>query len=151
MTIEEISNIINGTNKGSIHTLTYSKPLKTRKGVSDSITKMTTMQVRFGVKYDNIRTVKEDRASGILPAENQGLAPALRWFNEFIIENTKNGNKMLRVAFANGNQTTTKYFKNGIETSKEEIAPLCLASETKSTGETPTVMNIGIEKIIRID
>lgn len=148
MTYEEIKAAVESTNKGSIHTLSYSRPLKTRKGVSDSISKRTVMQCRFGVRYDNIKTVKEDRANGILPAENQGLHPSLRWVDENFIENVNNGNKMLRVANANGNKVITIYFKNGIEVSKEEIVSLCLASEFK--GEQPTVQNIGIEKIERI-
>lgn len=150
MTIDELKPIINSTKKGTIHTLTYSKPLKTRKGVTDVITKSSTVQVRFGIDYDNMRVTKEGRADGTLPVVNQGLAPSLRWIDNNFIENTKNGNKMLRVSSAYGNKTVIKYYKNGVETTKEEIAPLCLASET-AVHEVPTVMNIGIEKIISIN
>lgn len=151
MNINEINSKINGFQKGSIHTLTYTKPLKTRKGVVDSITKVTTMQCRFGVRYDNMASVKEDRASGILPVENQGLAASLRWVDGNIIENTKTGNLMLRVAHANGNKTVTQYFKNGIQVEKMDVEGLCLASEFKtSSSPAPAVMNIGIEKIIDI-
>lgn len=150
MNINELNNIVKATKKGTIRTITYSRPMKVRKGVTDTITKTTTMQVRFGIRYDNMATTKEGRANGTLPAENQGLAPSLRWIDDNIIQNTKNGNLMLRVAYANGNKTTTRYYRNGAEVSKEIIAPLCLASETSNSGTAPTVLNIGIEKIDRI-
>lgn len=150
MNFNELNNIVSATKKGTIRTLTYTRPMKTRKGVTDSITKKTTMQVRFGVKYDNMASTKEGRANGTLPKENQGLLPCFEWYNDNFIINTKNGNLMLRVAFANGNKTITKYYKNGIEVDKESIAPLCLASETASKASAPSVMSIGIEKILEI-
>lgn len=150
MNFNELKNIVTATKKGTIRTLTYSRPMKTRKGVEDIITKTTTMQVRFGVRYDNMASTKEGRANGTLPAENAGLAPALKWVDDNFIVNTKNGNLMLRVAFANGNKSTTKYYKNGVEVAKETIVPLCLASET-ATKTTPSVMSIGVEKIISVN
>lgn len=146
MNINDIKNTVNATKRGTIRTLTYSRPMKTRKGVNDIITKQTTMQVRFGVRYDNMQSTINGRADGTLPTVNQGLHPSLIWVDDNFIQNTKTGNIMLRVAYANGNKTMTKYYRNGIETSKEAITPLCLASETASR-EAPTVLNIGIEKI----
>lgn len=149
MNFNELKNIVTATKKGTIRTLTYSRPMKTRKGVEDIITKTTTMQVRFGVRYDNMASTKEGRANGTLPAENAGLAPSLRWVDDNFIVNTKNGNMLLRVAFANGNKTVTKYYKNGVEVEKTAIMPLCLASETASK-TAPSVMSIGVEKIISV-
>lgn len=147
MEYEALRKTLANITKGSIHTVTYSRPMKTRKGITDTITKTTTMQCRFGVRYDNMASTKEGRADGTLPAENAGLAASLRWVDENFIENINTGNKMLRVAYANGNKTISRYFVNGIETTKEAIAPLCLASETKPSTSAPTVMNIGVEKI----
>lgn len=149
MTYENISRTISKYGKGTIHTLTYGKALKTRKGVTDTVSKVTTMQCRFGVEYDNMKTTKEGRASGALPMQNAGLAPSLRWVNENFIENINTGAMMLRVANAYGNKTTTKYFRNGVDVERGDIEGLCLASEF-SKGTTPSVMNIGIEKIIEI-
>lgn len=145
-----LKNTIASMGKGTIHTITYSRPMKTRKGVTDTITKTTTMQCRLGVRYDNMASTKEGRANGTLPTENAGLANSLRWVDDNFIENIYNGNKMLRVAYANGNKTVTKYFVNGVETTKDAIIPLCLASETKPSTSAPTVMNIGVEKIVEI-
>lgn len=146
MNYSEINELIANNKRGTIHTMTYSKALKTRKGVADSITKRTTIQVRFGVDYDNMKSTIEGRANGTLPAVNQGLHPSLEWLdNGNLIRNVKTGSIQLRVANAHGNKTVTEYFKNGEKVSKEEIEPMCLASEFKSNSNT--VFNIGIEKI----
>lgn len=146
MNYNELSEIINGNKRGTIRTMTYSKPLKTRKGVSDSIMKRTTIQVRFGVDYDNMKSTIEGRANGTLPAVNQGLHPSLKWLDDGnFIQNIKTGGIQLRVANAHGNKTVTEYFMNGLPVKKEDVEPLCLASEFK--GNSNTVFNIGIEKI----
>jgi len=150
MTHVEAKAIVDTLKKGTIRTITYTRPMKTRKGVTDVIEKTTTMQVRTGVRYDSMKAVKEARADGSIPEQNQGLAASLEWIDNNFIKNTKTGAVMLRVAYANGNKTTTEYRKNGQIVEKTDIAPLCLASETKHSDSAPTVFNIGVDKIISI-
>lgn len=153
MRYEEIMNIINNTGKGTIHTMTYGKELKTRKGVTAKISKKTVMQIRMGVDYDHLATTIEGRKDGTLPPENAGLNPSLKWVDKgrnFLI-NTKTGRVMLRVAYANGNPTKTQYYKDGVPVEKADIEALCLKSEIGSPGKaTPSVINISIDKIMSI-
>lgn len=146
----DVKEKVEGFKKGTIRTITYSKSLKTLKGVSDVVTKTTTMQVRTGVNYNNLKAVKAGRMEGTIPVENQGLSPALEWVDNNFIRNKKTGTIMLRVAFANGNKTKTTYYKNGKVVDKSEIIPLCLKSETASRDSIPTVFNISVEKIDKI-
>lgn len=150
MTHYETKACIENFKKGTIHTMTYQKSLKTRKGITDVVTKTTKMQVRLGVRYDNITAVKEARNDGSLPVTNSGLASSLEWIDGNFIRNTKTGNIMLRVAYANGNKTVSEYRLNGKIVDKAEIEPLCLKSEFSVSDSAPTVINIGVEKIIEI-
>jgi len=147
MTHAQVKEIVDGLRKGTIRTITYTRPMKTRKGVTDVIEKTTTMQVRTGVRYDNMKAVKEARADGSLPTENQGLMGSLEWIDNNFIKNTKTGAVMLRVAYANGNKTISEYRKNGQIVEKSEIAPLCLKSETAVKDSAPSVFNIKVENI----
>lgn len=150
MNYETTKKLVASFKKGTIRTMEYSKELKTRKGVTDKITKKTVIQIRTGVKYDNIASVQESRRTGQLPVENQGLPSHLIWVDDNFIKNTQTGKIMLRVAYANGHKTKTRYFKNGEEVTKAEIENLCLKSETAPKNTVPTVFNIGVENIISI-
>lgn len=154
MTYEQINKRINECKKGTIHTISYTKELKTRKGVTDKIEKRTKTQGRFGVTYDNIKTVKESREEGYLPAENAGLPKGTEWLDDrrLFIKSVKTGAIQLRVARANGNKTITEYYKNGVLVDKSEVEPLCLKSEFPDyTNKTPSpIFNIGIEKVTEI-
>ena len=109
------------------------------------------MQVRFGVKYDNIRSVMDARNTCALPVKNQGLSSNLVWLDKNFIQNKVTGDVMLRVAYANGHKTKTVYYKNGIEVDNKDIVPLCLKSETETRATAPTVFNIKVDKIVSID
>lgn len=153
MELKELKNIVKNTQRGSIHTITYAKELKTRKGVDDTIIKVTTLQGRFGVEYDNIQSVKEARANGTAPAESKGLSGNMKWEDHrYILTNGATGKHQLRVTRCNRWKPKTTYLKNGVPVTKADIEALCLASETKSYGDkAPSpVLNIGIEKILKI-
>lgn len=150
MTHEEAKKIVDSLKKGTIRTVTYTKPLKTRKGIEDVVTKTTTMQVRLGVKYNNMKAVKAAKAEGKLNHDNYKLEDTYEWLDDNFIKNKKTGNVQLRMAYANGNKTITEYKKNGVVVEKVDIEPLCLKSETIVKTDAPTVFNIGVEKIISI-
>jgi len=153
MNYETIAAKVKNMTKGTIHTITYEKELKTYKGVIDKVSKKTIIQGRVGVNYDNMQVVKEGRENGTLPAENAGMPEHMRWIDDdhlFIINN-KTGKIMLRVSTANSNLPKTQYYKNGVPVEKSEIESLCLKSETTHYGNSPsTVINLGIDKIVDI-
>ena len=142
-------NAITTSKKGTIHTITYAKELKTRKGVEDTVMKVVTTQGRFGVKYDNIQAVKEARENGTAIAGS--MPDCLKWENDYIIKNEKTGKYQLRVTRVHNNPVKTVYLKNGVPVEKSEVEPLCLKSEFTSYSSTPVpVYNIGIEKVLKI-
>lgn len=137
--------------KGTIATLKTEKECKTRKTAGNiSVTKVSTFQCRIGVNYENIQAVKEKRAEGILPEENQGL-PWGRWVDglfPYVIEH--NGTFYFRCSTVNNNYVPeVRYFKNAVEISKDEAKLLCLASEfTEKTGDC---FNIKVDNILEVN
>lgn len=153
MELNELKNIVKNTQRGSIHTITYAKELKTRKGVDDTIMKITTLQGRFGVEYDNIASVKEARETGIAPASNGGLVGSMVWDDHrYILKNENTGKYQLRVTKCNRWPSKVTYLKNGKVVDKSEVQPLCLKSEFPEYGisKPAPIFNIGIEKVLKI-
>ena len=146
----EAKKLVEAKKNGTIRSITYTRPMKTKRGVTSKIVKTTTIQGRFGVAYDNIRTVMNARNNCELPLANQGLPSNLEWLDKHFLRNKKTGAILLRVAYANGKPTITSYMKDGRPATKAEIAPLCLAEETKPKTTPITVFNIGVDKILEI-
>jgi hypothetical protein len=134
MKIEEIKNAIS-TRKGSNVRAIWAKTLKTRKGVSDVVEKVTSLVVRGGIDYDNMKVVQEGREDGSLPKENAGL-PWGEWA-EFPYHITHKGQEYARFYPASGIDIATgkefiphvEYFLNGNPVEKKDIQQICLASE----------------------
>ncbi len=128
--------------KGANIVMVWNRPVKTRKGVSDTITKNVRMIGRMGIEYDNINDVQEKRESGELPAENAGL-PWGKWaIYPFLIEHTKKGETTpeyyARMYFGTSDKVKpqTNFVMNGKVVTMEEIAPLVLASEISEKTES---------------
>lgn len=138
------------TKKGQFASAEWSRPCKTLKSCNHEIVKRTIANnVRIGANYENLQTTKEGRADGTLPSENQGLR-GLEWVNfPVVLKNPKTDRQFIRLETAKNSKFITQYFIDGQETSKDEIETYLQASE-KSSGEMPTVMNIGIDTIISL-
>ena len=136
--------------KGQFASAEWSRPCKTLKSCNHEIVKRTIANnVRIGANYENLHTTIEGRASGELPSENQGLR-GLEWVNfPVVLKNPKTERQFIRLETAKNSKFITQYFIDGQETTKDEIANYLQASE-KSSGEMPTVMNIGIDTIINL-
>lgn len=153
MELSTVKKIVKNTQRGSIHTITYKKELKTRKGVEDTIEKVTTLQGRFGVEYDNIKSVQKAREDGQAPATNGGLVGAIVWDDHrYILKNENTGKYQLRVTKCNRWPSKVTYLKNGVAVDKEDIKALCLKSEFPdyNNSKSTPIFNIGVEKILKI-
>ena len=152
MEISEIKNAIS-TRKGSNVRAIWAKNLKTRKGVSDVVEKVTSLVVRGGIDYDNMKTVKEGREDGSLPSENAGL-PWGEWA-EFPYHITHKGTEYARFYPASGIDIATgaafvphvEYFLNGNPVEKKDIQQICLASEFPNRDETPLCFTIKADNV----
>lgn len=133
--------------KGQFGRAKWSKQLKTRKGVSDTITKKTQMVVRAGIDYDNMRSVQEKRESGELPAENAGLPSWQEWdiFPYLLRKKGEPDKKYIRL-YPVQNSVQTEYFLNGEPVQLDEIKEYLLASELPS-GNKPDCITVGLENM----
>ncbi len=155
MKIEEIIGAIK-PRKGANLSVVFDKTLKTRKGVSEKVTKVTRIIVRGGCEYDNLAVVQEGRESGELPAENAGL-PWGEWA-EFPLWITHKGTDYVRVYPASGvNIATGEPFKpevtfyvDGVETPKAQVQALCLASEFPKRDSEPLCFTVKADNVREI-
>ena len=139
--------------KGSYHAMVWERPLKTRASAKDHyIVKRTYGSgLRFGVDYDRMTSVQKKRDDGELPTANQGLIG-----REWIVPNLysrsqRTGKTLLRVSLAQSSAMHTEYFLDGRPTTKEEVASMCLASETAQRHNEMDVFDINTDSIISID
>jgi hypothetical protein len=129
MELATVQNVLTLAPKGANIVLEWTRSVKTRKGVTDTILKSVRMVGRVGIEYDNQKSVIEKRESGELPSENQGL-PWGRWeVYPYLIEH--NGKRYVRLY--NGTSKTVKpqatFTINGEIVKRDEIADKLLASE----------------------
>lgn len=149
MKYEEIKNAIHSIHAGTYTNMTTCKTLKTRKEFKDkSIVKISHSTIRTGVEYDNMKSTKERRANGSLPAENAGLKYGhyINGEEKYFIEH--NGQIYLRVS-SSPNKSRVTYLVNGIQTDEDTVKAMCLKSEFRD-GEKPSVYNVKIENVISI-
>ena len=136
--------------RGQFASAEWSRPCKTLKSCNHEIVKRTiASNIRIGANYENLQTTKDGRADGTLPSENQGLR-GLEWVSfPVLLRSPKTDKQYIRFELAKNSKFITQYFIDGQETTKAEIENYLQASE-KSSGEMPTVMNIGIDTIINL-
>lgn len=132
--------------KAQFRSVTYVKPLKTRKGVTQVITKKIRMSVRAGLDYDNMKTVQEKRETGELPAQNAGLQWG-EWKNfPYLIEHK--GKEYIRLYPNYNGKTETTYFVDGQPAQLEEFQTLVLASELpKTDGNKPDCISVSFDNV----
>lgn len=151
MTAKELQEKILKLRKGSFQKLSWGRELKLYKKYENEgikITKISEGIVRFGVEYDNMKSVQQKRESGELPQDNQGLN-GLEWIlYPYLLKNPKTKKEYIRVN-TTGNRIRTRYFLNGKEISREVAEQYCTASNF-SNGNPIEVFNVGIENIIAV-
>ena len=133
MNIEQVKQAIESTPKCSNIVIEWTRDAKTRKGVTDSIQKSVRMIGRIGIEYDNLKAVKIGRATDELPAENQGLPWGRFEIYPYLIEHKGNHYVRLYKGTSKIIRPKTTWFKNGVEVERDEISPLLLKSELKSS------------------
>ena len=144
---DKLQNIIDNTKGGQFRTVDIERPLKVKKGV-EPITKKSTVSIRLGVAYDNIKDVQAKRESGELPAENAGL-PWGEWLQyPYVIAHK--GEQYLRCSLnKNGNPKPAQYFQNGIEITKEQAQAVAYASEFADKDDMD-VFNLKASNIVTV-
>jgi hypothetical protein len=141
------------TRKGQIVTVKTKRPMKMLKHM-EQVFKTSDFQCRVGVDYDNIATVKEGRANGELPAENQGL-PWGEWaVFPYIIRHTKKGatqeDLYVRCTMLNNGYRKAPVFElaDGTVLSKDDVKAMTAASEFKDSDSA--VFNITLSSVLEV-
>lgn len=123
----------------------WTRNLKTRKGVSDIITKTVRCVGRVGLSYEKRASVQDARASGELPATNAGL-PWGQWLLfPYLIEHK--GNLYVRIYPVPGRAPKVIYKLNGRIVRRSEIEALCLASEFGEVREDIGCMTLNAQAL----
>jgi len=155
MEVKEYIEKVSGR-KGQNVKAVWQRPMKIRKGVEHVVEKRTAAIIRTGIDYENMQSVKEGRANGDLPEENQGL-PWGEWaqFPYHIQHKEKDYLRLypasgINVATGEGFIPEVSYFLDGVEVSKEVVMPLCLASEFRTDSEPPLVFTIKAGDLVEI-
>lgn len=134
--------------KGEFTRLVYERPLKFRAAFKESDgVKHTEITCRIGINYDAMKSVKEKRESGELPIENAGLSGVSWIVPNLLLKNAKN-ELLLRVYLHPNCYKKSTYFLNGIETDKEDLRDMCLASEFSDNERD--CLNIKLSKILEL-
>ena len=113
------------------------KPAAAFKGVT--LEKVTTGVFRSGINFANITVVKDAIANG-----ERGEVEPLAWgtWEKFPFVIAHKGERFLRLTKVNGLKSTSKFFVNGAEVSKDEFESFLVPS-ARSSAKTPTeVFNI---------
>ena len=149
MNIQNIVSVLS-SNKGSNLKVIWNRPLKTRKGITSKVEKLTRIVARGGVEYDNLGIVQEKRENGELPDQNAGL-PWGQWAN-FPYHIEHKGTDYARFYPASGINFTpqVQYFLDGVEVDKSQVEPLCLASEFPVDREAPLCFTVKADSVVSV-
>lgn len=129
----------------------WEREMKTRKSVTQKITKRTKAFVRAGIDYANLAEVKNGIATG-----ERDEVQALPWgewaqFPFIIRHNDKEYVRMYPATFANlQEKISVEYFIDGQAATLADVQPLCLASEFRDRDEKPLCFTLKAESILEI-
>lgn len=150
--MKDLQKALQNIKKGVFVTEEHKRQIPLKKGFEHlKVEKLTKSVVRLGCKYANLQEIK------IKNVETNSLSKNLEWIkeyenilminqetNEISIRFTKSRNK--------NHKAKTKWFLNGIETTKEELIKLgCLYSRdiTPSNNNSP-VFNVKVKDLISL-
>jgi hypothetical protein len=135
MTKNQILQILS-SRKGQNIKVTFSRPLKARKGAESIVTKVSSVLVRGGIDYSNLSAVKEARENGEIPSEEESVLPWGTWeIFPYVITHKGQDYIRLYAGTLSNFKPTVQFYIDGKEVTKEAITPLCLASETAEKPE----------------
>lgn len=149
MELGMVKQAIETTPKGANIVLEWVRPCKTRKGVNDAITKSVRMVGRMGIDYNNIGAVQDKRENGELPSTPQPLPWGVWSIFPYLIEHKGAFYVRLYNGTSDKVHAEAHFFRNGVEVSKAEIAPLLLAAELEE--KKGDCFTCKVENITRIN
>ena len=149
-TTMKAKNIIEKLNGGKIRTVTMQKVLPIKKTVlkagkfSGLVEKKTVMQVRGGVEYEKLASVRAKRDAGIERTDKPSQYELADGFERTILEHKNNGTFHAALAPLNNGYGSSHYLLNGQPVEFEDIKPFIYAQSKSKGGDwiTPNIDNI---------
>lgn len=105
--------------------------MRTRAGVSATVTKEVRATVRAGISHDARQAVREARESGAAPAENAGLPWGIWSAFPYVISHK--GEDYVRLYPVPNSRPRVRYRVNGAVATREQVESLCIASEFRES------------------
>ena len=154
MELKEIERELGLRKKGSVISIRYiTQPTLKASAKNYKVEKETETIARFGIEYSNIKAVKEKRLQDL---EN-GIErkPKTIWWNwkdkNIIKQHNTNGNYYLTLTTSKIARPKTKYYVNGVETTKEQLQKMDLVIPSYWNEKEPVQQyDININNIITI-
>lgn len=135
--------------KGGFVGMSWQRPCKVKVAFKSlNLVKRVSCVGRVGLNHENRQAVQDARASGELPAVNQGL-PWGEWLiAPYFI--THNGGLYVRLYPVEGSTPKASFHLDGKEVSKESIAAYLLASEFNEVNESIGCMTLKAESLTQV-
>lgn len=145
MTTTKAMEKIMNKGKGTFRNMIYESPCKLRAAYkNDVLVKRVEKQVRFGIEYANLKSVRERLADATGTVHTDRL-PWGTWKKyPYVIEHK--GTEYIRCYNVPTSKTKVTYYLNGVKTPLHVIEPMMLASSASSND----CFTIKVENIIAI-
>lgn len=151
MKLEKIKNVLSKRQKGTYVQICTEKEITSErsKKLGVCVLKETTMTVRWGINYNNLKSVKEKRASGV---EASSYSPWYRHVDvtPHILEKISDPTKKYLQLFPVNRKgySKTRYFINGVEKTKQEVIDSGYVNKSAfAPKEEIAVFSVAIESI----
>lgn len=138
--------------KGQFATVDYERKVKTLKNAPEIYKHTKAYNVRIGAEYDSLKTTLENKGvdnKEQAHALNQGLN-GMEYEIYPVLLKGRNDRQYIRIETAKNTRFETEYYMGGEKVNKADIEQYLQSSEKKSSGDLPTVMNIGVDSITEI-
>ena len=154
MEVKTINEILSKRHKGTYINIKWTSNIESaaarKSGVS--VIKINEATVRWGIKYGNIKSVKEAQASP------QNPTPAKPWYKRiddhpYLIQHLSDPSKIYLQLFTSQRESKmrTRYYINGIEATRQEIVNSGYVNKSSlETNSSCLIMNIPISNILSI-
>ena len=136
--------------KGEFHTLVYRKRVTLAAKYADvCIETESVIQGRFHLEYgDNLSMVAQAHENGMGYGVLKGFTEVIE---NVLYENIKSGKKAFRFFPFNGSHHSKRYFKNGVETTLEQLlAEGFPKSSLVRSGDAPAVLMLYADNILEV-
>lgn len=127
----------------------WKRDMKTRKGVTNHVEKISEAVIRAGINFEKLKAVQEARKSAGIEEQEHSL-PWGQW-SQFPFVISHKGQEYVRIYPASLDiHAKVKYLIDGREATPEEVRPLCLASEFPKEEKENLCFTLKNDSILRI-